>query len=73
MGEKFNKPDFPLFDNHTFVFCGDGCLEEGMNENVLMKCVSTHLYAPVHARTYASLEFPLGTENKWTGRKRPGA
>ncbi|PHJ25122.1 transketolase [Cystoisospora suis] len=31
MGEKFNKPDFPLFDNHTFVFCGDGCLEEGVS------------------------------------------
>ncbi|KFH01635.1 transketolase [Toxoplasma gondii MAS] len=30
MSAKFNKDGFPLFDNHVFVFCGDGCLEEGV-------------------------------------------
>lgn len=27
----FNKPGFPIFSNHTFVFCGDGCLQEGVS------------------------------------------
>ncbi|EPT31442.1 transketolase [Toxoplasma gondii ME49] len=31
MSAKFNKDGFPLFDNHVFVFCGDGCLEEGVS------------------------------------------
>lgn len=26
----YNKPDFDLFDNHTFVLCGDGDLQEGV-------------------------------------------
>ena len=26
----FNKPDFPLFNNFTYVFTGDGCLQEGV-------------------------------------------
>ncbi|KEP64145.1 UNVERIFIED_CONTAM: transketolase [Hammondia hammondi] len=30
MAAKFNKEGFPLFDSHVFVFCGDGCLEEGV-------------------------------------------
>jgi len=27
----FNKPDFPIFDNYTYVICGDGCLQEGVS------------------------------------------
>jgi len=35
VGEKhlaaiFNKPGFDLVDHYTFVFCGDGCLQEGV-------------------------------------------
>eukprot|EP00126_Sphaerothecum_destruens_P015877 Sdes_comp9944_c0_seq1m1497 len=30
LGAVFNKPDFPLFDNFTYVICGDGCLQEGV-------------------------------------------
>ena len=24
---RFNKPGFPVVDNYTYVFCGDGCLQ----------------------------------------------
>eukprot|EP00698_Gefionella_okellyi_P018905 TRINITY_DN5723_c0_g1_i1.p1 TRINITY_DN5723_c0_g1~~TRINITY_DN5723_c0_g1_i1.p1 ORF type:complete len:703 (-),score=174.87 TRINITY_DN5723_c0_g1_i1:571-2577(-) len=27
----YNKPDFTLFDNFTYVICGDGCLQEGVS------------------------------------------
>ena len=30
MAEKFNKPEFKIFDHHTYVLCGDGCLQEGV-------------------------------------------
>eukprot|EP00823_Brevimastigomonas_motovehiculus_P002886 TRINITY_DN170_c0_g1_i1.p1 TRINITY_DN170_c0_g1~~TRINITY_DN170_c0_g1_i1.p1 ORF type:complete len:699 (+),score=167.53 TRINITY_DN170_c0_g1_i1:31-2127(+) len=30
MAARFNKPSFPLFDHYTYVFCGDGCLMEGV-------------------------------------------
>jgi transketolase len=26
----FNKPEFDLFTNYTYVICGDGCLQEGI-------------------------------------------
>jgi len=26
----YNKPEFELFSNYTYVFCGDGCLQEGV-------------------------------------------
>ena len=30
MAAKFNKPEFKIFDHHTYVLCGDGCLQEGV-------------------------------------------
>ncbi|KAF8980070.1 Transketolase [Entomortierella lignicola] len=30
MAATFNKPGFDLFNNHTFVFLGDGCMQEGV-------------------------------------------
>lgn len=27
MASNFNKPGFDIFDNYTYVFCGDGCLQ----------------------------------------------
>lgn len=30
MGAVFNKDGFPIFDNHTYMFTGDGCLQEGV-------------------------------------------
>jgi len=27
---EFNKEDMTLFDNYVYVFCGDGCLQEGI-------------------------------------------
>jgi transketolase len=31
MAATFNRPSFKLFDNYTYVFCGDGCLQEGVS------------------------------------------
>jgi transketolase len=31
MAATFNTPDFKVFDNHTYVICGDGCLQEGVS------------------------------------------
>ena len=31
MAATYNTPDFPLFDNYTWVICGDGCLQEGIS------------------------------------------
>lgn len=30
LAEKFNKENFNIVDHHTFVFCGDGCMQEGI-------------------------------------------
>jgi len=31
LAASFNKPDFEIFNNFTYVFCGDGCLQEGVS------------------------------------------
>eukprot|EP01114_Cavostelium_apophysatum_P017233 TRINITY_DN506_c0_g1_i2.p1 TRINITY_DN506_c0_g1~~TRINITY_DN506_c0_g1_i2.p1 ORF type:complete len:747 (-),score=191.64 TRINITY_DN506_c0_g1_i2:76-2112(-) len=31
MAATYNKPDFEIFNNYTYVFCGDGCLQEGVS------------------------------------------
>jgi len=31
MAATYNTSDFTLFDNHTWVICGDGCLQEGIS------------------------------------------
>ena len=30
MAAKFNKPDMELIDHYTYVLCGDGCMQEGI-------------------------------------------
>ncbi len=31
LGATFNKPDYELFNHFTYVFAGDGCMEEGVS------------------------------------------
>ncbi len=31
LAAKYNQPDFPVVDHHTYVICGDGCLQEGVS------------------------------------------
>ena len=31
LAETFNRPDLPVIDHYTYVFCGDGCLMEGIS------------------------------------------
>lgn len=30
LAATYNKPDFNVVDNYTYVFLGDGCLQEGV-------------------------------------------
>ncbi|KAL8433813.1 hypothetical protein Efla_005400 [Eimeria flavescens] len=30
MAAKYNRPNFPIFDNFIYCICGDGCLQEGV-------------------------------------------
>ena len=34
LSEQFNRPEFNLIDHYTYVFCGDGCLMEGVSHEV---------------------------------------
>lgn len=31
LAAKFNRPDFPVVDHHTYVIAGDGCMMEGIS------------------------------------------
>ncbi|MCH9770527.1 MAG: transketolase [Gammaproteobacteria bacterium] len=31
LAQQFNRPNFNLVDHYTYVFCGDGCLMEGIS------------------------------------------
>jgi transketolase len=31
LAAQFNRPELPIVDHHTWVFCGDGCLMEGIS------------------------------------------
>ncbi len=31
LAAQFNRPGFPVVDHYTYVFCGDGCLMEGVS------------------------------------------
>ena len=31
LAATFNREGFTLFDNYTFVICGDGCMQEGIS------------------------------------------
>ncbi len=35
LAERFNRPGFDIVDHHTFVFCGDGCLMEGISQEAI--------------------------------------
>ncbi len=34
LAARFNRPDFPIVDHHTYVFLGDGCMMEGISHEV---------------------------------------
>ncbi|HUY84443.1 MAG TPA: transketolase [Steroidobacteraceae bacterium] len=31
LAARFNRPGYPVVDHHTYAFCGDGCLMEGIS------------------------------------------
>lgn len=35
LAERFNQPGFDVVDHHTWVFCGDGCLMEGISQEAI--------------------------------------
>ncbi|HET8900088.1 MAG TPA: transketolase [Rhodanobacteraceae bacterium] len=35
LAERFNRDGFPVVDHHTWVFCGDGCLMEGISQEAI--------------------------------------
>lgn len=35
LGGTFNRPGFEIVNHHTYVFCGDGCLQEGVCQEAL--------------------------------------
>uniref|UniRef100_A0A146M615 Transketolase 1 n=1 Tax=Lygus hesperus TaxID=30085 RepID=A0A146M615_LYGHE len=35
LAATFNKPSFPVVDHYTYVYCGDGCLMEGICQEAL--------------------------------------
>jgi transketolase len=35
LSERFNRPGFNVIDHHTWVFCGDGCLMEGVSQEAI--------------------------------------
>lgn len=43
MAELFNKEDITLFDNHTYVLCGDGDMEEGVTQEAISLAGNLHL------------------------------
>ncbi|MDN5874388.1 MAG: transketolase, partial [Sinobacteraceae bacterium] len=34
LADEFNRPDHTIVDHHTYFFCGDGCLMEGISHEV---------------------------------------
>ncbi|PWM72652.1 MAG: transketolase [Bacillota bacterium] len=41
MAAEFNKEGFPLTDHYTYVLCGDGCMQEGIeNEAASFACTN---------------------------------
>ncbi len=35
LAERYNRPGFEVVDHHTWVFCGDGCLMEGISQEAI--------------------------------------
>ena len=43
LGAEFNREGFPVIDNRTYVFLGDGCLMEGISHEVCSLAGVWHL------------------------------